>query len=64
MLALFAHGFLPDGHGSLAMSIVMLVGMIVPFLVLGGVCWIFYRAKQREDEELRRAREWQNARSS
>jgi hypothetical protein len=61
---LLAHGLIPDGHESIALSILMLVGMIIPFFVLAGVCWIFYRAKRREDEELRRAREWQNARSS
>jgi hypothetical protein len=59
-----AHGLLPDGHDSLAMSIVALVGMIVPFFVLGWVCWIFLRAKRREDEELRRRAEWPSARSS
>jgi hypothetical protein len=40
------------------------VGMTIPLIILGVVCWIFYRAKQREDEELRRASEWQNVRSS
>ncbi len=64
MQLLLAHGLLPDGHGSLAMSILMLVGMTIPLIILGVVCWIFYRAKQREDEELRRASEWQNVRSS
>ena len=59
---LLAHGLVPDGH-SLAMSIVALVGMIIPFIVLGVVCWIFYKAKRREDEEARRL-EWRNARSS
>jgi hypothetical protein len=61
---LLAHGFLPDGHNSIAVSIVALVGMIVPFVVLGWVCWIFLKAKRREDEELRRRAEWRNARSS
>jgi cbb3-type cytochrome oxidase subunit 3 len=59
---LLAHGLVPDGH-SLAMSILALVGMIIPFIVLGVVCWIFYKAKRREDEEARRL-EWRNARSS
>ena len=61
MLALLAHGFLPDGHGSTALSILMLVGLIVPFIVLGVVCWIFWKAKVRDDEAARRASEWRNA---
>ena len=64
MLALLAHGFLPDGHDSLALSILMLVGMIIPFFVLGGVCWIFLRAKRREDAERGREAEWRNVHSS
>jgi hypothetical protein len=59
---LLAHGLVPDGH-SLAMSILALVGMIIPFFVLGAVCWIFYKAKRREDEERRRL-EWRNERLS
>jgi hypothetical protein len=64
VLALLAHGLLPDGHDSLALSILMLVGMIVPFFVLGGVCWVFLRAKRREDAAAKREAEWQNVRSS
>jgi heme/copper-type cytochrome/quinol oxidase subunit 2 len=60
---LLAHGVVPDGHASLALSILMLVGMIVPFFVLGWVCWIFWKAKVREDEARKRS-EWQNVRSS
>lgn len=64
MLALLAHGLLPDGHESLALSILMLLGMIIPFLVLGAVCWVFVKAKRREDAQLARDAEWRNARSS
>ncbi|HEX2044938.1 MAG TPA: hypothetical protein VHF23_04845 [Gaiellaceae bacterium] len=64
MLALLAHGLLPDGHQSLALSILMLLGMVIPFFVLGGVCWIFLKAKRREDAAARREAEWRNARSS
>jgi heme/copper-type cytochrome/quinol oxidase subunit 2 len=60
---LVAHGLVPDGHASLALSIVMLIGMIIPFFVLGWVCWIFWKAKVREDEA-RRRQAWRNARSS
>jgi hypothetical protein len=64
VLAVLAHGFLPDGHGSLVLSILMLLAMIVPFLILGGVCWVFLKEKRREDAELSRKAEWPNARSS
>ena len=64
MFAVLAHGFLPDGHGSLALSILMLLGMLIPFFILGGVCWVFLKAKRREDAELARKAEWRNARSS
>jgi hypothetical protein len=64
MEALFAHGLVPDGHGSLAMSIVALIGMIVPFIVLGVVCWVFWRAHKRDEAERRRTAEWRNAHSS
>ena len=64
MLALLAHGLVPDGHGSMMLSVLMLLGMIIPFFVLGGVCWFFWKAKQREDEDARRASEWRNVHSS
>ena len=53
-----------DGGGSLILSIIALVAMIIPFFVLGFVCWIFWKAKRREDAAERRAREWRNAHSS
>jgi hypothetical protein len=53
-----------DGGGSLALSIVALVGMIVPFVILGVVCWVFWKAKKREEAAERRAGEWRNAPSS
>jgi heme/copper-type cytochrome/quinol oxidase subunit 2 len=52
------------GGDSLAMSIVALVGMIIPIIVLGVVSWFFWKAKRREDEEKKRESEWQNAPSS
>ena len=60
---LLAHGVIPDGHGSLAVSIATLIGMLVPFAVLGWVCWLFWKAKAREDEAARRS-EWRSSRSS
>ena len=53
-----------DGGGSLILSIIALVAMIVPFFVLGFVCWIFWKAKKREEMAERRASEWRNAHSS
>ena len=53
-----------DGGGSLILSIIALVAMIVPFFVLGFVCWIFWKAKKREDMAEQRASEWRNAHSS
>jgi hypothetical protein len=64
MVALIAHGLVPDGHGSLAMSIVALAGMIVPFIILGVVCWVFWRSYKREEAERRRTDGWPNAHSS
>jgi heme/copper-type cytochrome/quinol oxidase subunit 2 len=63
LASLLAHVTVPDGDGSLALSILLLVGMIIPFIVFGWVAWIFWKAKVREDEA-RRKSEWQNVRSS
>lgn len=52
------------GSDSLAFSILALVGMIIPIVVLGVVCWFFWKAKRRDDEEKKRESEWQNAPSS
>ncbi len=53
-----------DGGGSLVLSIIALVGMIIPFFILAGVCWVFWKAKKREEAEQRRASAWPNAHSS
>jgi hypothetical protein len=53
-----------DGGGSLILSIIALVAMIIPFFVLGFVCAIFWKAKRRDDAAERRASEWRNAHSS
>ena len=53
-----------DGGGSLILSIIALVAMIIPFFVLGVVCWIFWKATTRADAAERRASEWRNAHSS
>jgi cbb3-type cytochrome oxidase subunit 3 len=54
----------PNDGGSLALSVLALVGMIVPLLVLGYVCWIFWKAKKRDEAQSRRADAWRNAHSS
>jgi cbb3-type cytochrome oxidase subunit 3 len=54
----------PNEGGSFGLTIFALVGMIVPLIVLGYVCWIFWRAKKRDEAESRRADEWRNAHSS
>ena len=54
----------PNEGGSLGLTIFALGAMIVSLLVLGYVCWIFWKAKKRDDAESRRADEWRNARSS
>ena len=56
------HGGMDNGD-SVAFSIMALVGMIIPIIVLGVVCWFFWKAKRRDDEEKKR-REWTNAHSS
>jgi len=39
-----------EGSGALTAFLVV-VGMVIPLVVLGVVCWIFLRAKRREDAE-------------
>jgi ACR3 family arsenite efflux pump ArsB len=39
-----------EGNGALT-ALVVVVGMVLPLVVLGVVCWIFLRAKRREDAE-------------
>jgi heme/copper-type cytochrome/quinol oxidase subunit 2 len=63
-VALLAQMHPSDGGGSLILSIIALVAMIIPFIVLGYVCWIFWKAKRREEAAERRASEWRNAHSS
>jgi hypothetical protein len=37
--------------GSAALDAIVVAAMIVPLPVLGVICWIFWKAKQREDAE-------------
>lgn len=61
---LLAQQVVTDDGGSLALSIMALVGMAVPLIALGVVCWIFWKAKRRDDAEERRPSEWRNVHSS
>jgi heme/copper-type cytochrome/quinol oxidase subunit 2 len=53
------------GHGELVMTIMIVVVLSVIWTALGVVCWIFWRAKKREDAAQAEAEvEWRNAHSS
>jgi heme/copper-type cytochrome/quinol oxidase subunit 2 len=53
------------GHGELVMTIMLVTVLAVIWIALGVVCWIFWRAKKREDAALaEREVEWRNAPSS
>jgi uncharacterized paraquat-inducible protein A len=41
--------------GSAALDAIVVAAMVIPVPVLGVICWIFWKAKQREDEERRAA---------
>ena len=58
------HNVESGDEASLAISILALIGMIVPFIVLGFVTWIFWKAKKREDAAKARQAQWRSARSS
>jgi hypothetical protein len=41
----------PLGSGAAALDAIVVAAMVVPIPVLGVICWIFWKAKQREDAE-------------
>jgi hypothetical protein len=52
------------GSGNeLPMTIMLVTVLVLIWITLGVVCWIFWRAKKREDEA-KREREWRSAHSS
>jgi hypothetical protein len=53
-----------SGSGSVALDVILVAALVVPLPVLGWVCWIFLRAKRREDAEKRKESGWPSARSS
>ncbi len=64
VIVLAQHAVDSGDEASLAISILALIGMIIPFIVLGVVVWIFWKAKKREDAAKAREPSWRNARSS
>ena len=43
---------MPLAAGTVALEAFIVVLMVLSLVVLGVICWIFWRAKQREDAEL------------
>jgi cbb3-type cytochrome oxidase subunit 3 len=64
VVVLLAQHAMDEDSGSLAITLVALVAMLVPWFVLGYISWIFWKAKKRDDAEARRQDAWRNARSS
>jgi heme/copper-type cytochrome/quinol oxidase subunit 2 len=62
VLAHIAPELTPSDVGEIAMTVIFILAMVIPFIVLGIVCWIFWKAKKREDDE--KELEWRNAPSS
>jgi cbb3-type cytochrome oxidase subunit 3 len=61
---LLAQHVMDEDGGSLAITLVALVAMLIPWFVLGYISWIFWKAKKRDEAEARRQDAWRNARSS
>ena len=64
MVVLLAQHAMDEDSGSLAITLVALVAMLVPWFVLGYISGIFWKAKKRDDAQARRQDAWRNARSS
>jgi uncharacterized membrane protein len=65
-IVLAQHGGGGSG-GELPMTIMLVTVLVLIWLALGVVCWIFWRAKKREDMARREREvesEWRNAPSS
>jgi cbb3-type cytochrome oxidase subunit 3 len=61
---LLAQQYILTDDGSTALTVVVLIGMLLPLAVLGYVCWIFWKAKKRDEAEERGREPWRNAPSS
>ena len=64
MEILLAQHVMDEDSGSLAITLVALVAMLIPWFVLAYVSWVFWKAKKRDDAEARAQDTWRNARSS
>jgi len=64
VVVLLAQHAMDEDSGSLAITLVALVAMLVPWFVLGYISWIFWKAKKRDDAQARTQDAWRNARSS
>ena len=64
MEVLLAQHVMDEDSGSLAITLVALVAMLIPWFVLGYISWIFWKAKKRDDAQARGQETWRNARSS
>ncbi|MBW3593460.1 MAG: hypothetical protein KY396_07185 [Actinobacteria bacterium] len=53
-----------DDTGQLVFTIMLVSVLVLVWVVLGVVCWIFWRAKKRDDAANRKAPDWQSAHSS
>jgi hypothetical protein len=42
---------MPLAGGTAALDAIIVAAMVIPIPVLGVICWIFWKAKQREDAE-------------
>jgi hypothetical protein len=51
------------GAGETFLVAFLIAAMVVPLIALGVVCWLFLRAKRREDAK-EKEREWRNEPSS
>ena len=54
---------MPAADVSTAFTVFFVFVLILVWVLLGIVCWVFWRAKKRDDAE-RKEREWRNAHSS
>jgi hypothetical protein len=67
---LLAQGARDDGAaaGQTTLTVFLVVVLVLIWVALGVVCWIFWRAKRREDaakaEQANSEAPWQNAHSS
>ena len=65
-LAVLAHAGSADTSetGQLVFTIMLVTVLAVVWIVLGVVCWIFWRAKKRDDAAAKEGSGWQSVRSS